>query len=97
MRRTILAAIAGIGLAGFASAGANAMPVAPQQPASPLVQHVAEALPAALQGVFHYGVAALCAALVIAIGMLLRRRSDRAVAREQAAAVGRAEADVLGG
>ena len=42
MRRTILAAIAGIGLAGFASAGANAMPVAPQQPASPLVQHVAE-------------------------------------------------------
>jgi YjbE family integral membrane protein len=62
-----------------------------------VVQHVAETLPASLQGIFHYAVAALCAALVIAVGMLLRRRSDRAVAREQAAAVGRAEADVLGG
>ena len=42
MRRLILAAFAGAGLAGFASAGANAMPVAPQQPASPLVQHAAQ-------------------------------------------------------
>ena len=42
MRRILLAAIAGIGLAGFASTGASAMPVAPQQSASPLVQHVAQ-------------------------------------------------------
>ncbi|GJD55778.1 TerC family protein [Methylobacterium dankookense] len=59
-------------------------------------QHVAEALPAALQGGLHLGSAALGALLVVGIGALIRRRSTRAVAREQVAAIDAAEADLLG-
>jgi YjbE family integral membrane protein len=63
-----------------------------------MVQQVlADGLPATLQGVLPHAIGALGAALVVGIGLLLRRRSDRAIAHEQAAAVGRAEADVLGG
>ncbi|KAB1072659.1 TerC family protein [Methylobacterium planeticum] len=64
----------------------------------PLVrQHGVAALPRAVQEGIPYGMAALGAAAVIAIGSLLRRRSAREVAHQQAEAVGKAEADVLGG
>ena len=60
-------------------------------------QHGIEALPAALQPNMHYVAGALGAALVVAIGAWLRRKSDRAVAAEQAHAVEAAEAEVLRG
>ena len=59
-------------------------------------EHVLTALPEALQGGAHYAVAALGAALVVAVGSLLRVRSTQAVARAQGEAVGKAEADLLG-
>ncbi|WP_245516477.1 TerC family protein [Methylobacterium segetis] len=60
-------------------------------------EHLVEALPASLQGGVHYAVAALGAAFVVCVGALLKSRSDREIAQEQAEAVGKAEADVLGG
>ena len=60
-------------------------------------EHVVEGLPAALQGGVHYGMAAVGAAAVIGLGRLLKSKSTRDVAQEQAEAVGKAEADVLGG
>lgn len=60
-------------------------------------QQVTGLLPQALQGSVPHLIGALGAALVVGIGLLLKRRSDRAIARQQATAVGRAEADVLGG
>jgi YjbE family integral membrane protein len=59
-------------------------------------QHVIEALPTALQPSLHVVAGALGAVLVIGIGALLKRKSDRAVAGEQAEAVVTAEADILG-
>ncbi|MDV2987243.1 TerC family protein [Methylorubrum podarium] len=59
-------------------------------------QHVVEALPTALQPTLHAVAAAVGAVLVIGLGALLKRKSDRAVAAEQADAVDTAEADVLG-
>ena len=59
-------------------------------------QHVIEALPSVLQPNLHLAAGALGAVLVVGIGALLRRKSDRAVAGEQAEAVGTVEADVLG-
>lgn len=62
-----------------------------------LVQrHLIEGLPAALQGAVPHAMGALGAALVVGIGLLLKRRSERAIARPPSAAVGRAEADVRG-
>lgn len=55
-----------------------------------------EALTVPLQGALHYGLAALGALVVVGIGALLRRRSTRAVARAQVAAIDTAEADLLG-
>jgi YjbE family integral membrane protein len=60
-------------------------------------QHLVSALPGALQEGLSYGLAALGAVAVIAIGRLLRHRSTREIAHEQAEAVGKAEADLLGG
>jgi predicted tellurium resistance membrane protein TerC len=58
-------------------------------------QHVIEALPAALQPTLHSVAGAVGAILVVGIGALLKRKSDREVAGEQAEAVGTVEADVL--
>ena len=60
-------------------------------------QQMIEVLPASLQGSVPHAIGALCAALVVGIGSFLKRRSDKAVAHQQADAVSRAEADVLGG
>ena len=60
-------------------------------------QQLVAVLPASLQGAVAHALGALGAALVVGIGLALKRRSDRAIARQQADAVGRAEADVLGG
>jgi YjbE family integral membrane protein len=60
-------------------------------------QQLVAALPASLYGAVAHAMGALGAALVVGIGLALKRRSDRAIARQQADAVGRAEADVLGG
>ncbi|WP_336490225.1 TerC family protein [Methylobacterium nigriterrae] len=63
----------------------------------PLVQqHVVAALPEVLRKSVHHGIAALGATFVIAAGCLLRSKSTQDVAQEQAEAVGKAEADVLG-
>ena len=59
-------------------------------------QLLAEVLPATLQGTLPHAIGALGAALVVGIGLLLKRRSDRAIAQQQAVAVSRAEVDVLG-
>ncbi|MEA1830866.1 TerC family protein [Methylobacterium durans] len=60
-------------------------------------QYAIESLPAALQGGVHYAAAALGAVLVVGIGHVLKSKSTEDVAHEQAQAVGKAEADVLGG
>jgi YjbE family integral membrane protein len=60
-------------------------------------QQMVEVLPATLQGAVPHAMGALGAALVVGLGFALKRRSDRAIAQQQAAAVGRAEVDVLGG
>ena len=63
-----------------------------------LVQRlIDEVLPATLQGAVPHAMGALGAALVVSIGLLLKRRSDRTIAQQQAEAVVRAEADVLSG
>lgn len=59
-------------------------------------QLMADVLPATLQGAVPHAMGAFGAALVVGTGLLLKRRSNRAIAQQQAAAVGRAEADVLG-
>lgn len=59
-------------------------------------QLMADVLPTTLQGAVPHAVGALGAALVVGMGLLLKRRSDKAIAQQQAAAVGTAEADVLG-
>lgn len=59
-------------------------------------QQMVVVLPAGLQGAVPHAMGVLGAALVVGIGLLLKRKSDRAIAQQQAAAVGRAEADVLG-
>ena len=59
-------------------------------------QHLVEALHAGLQGGFHYALAALGAGVVIIIGSLLRSKTAEDVAHEQADAVGKAEADMIG-
>ena len=59
-------------------------------------EHMVALMPPTLQGLVPHAIGVLGATLVIAIGLRLKRRSDRAVAQQQAAAVGRAEADMLG-
>lgn len=59
-------------------------------------EHMVALMPPTLQGAAPHATGVLGATLVVAIGLRLKRRSDRAVAQQQAAAVGRAEADMLG-